>query len=81
MTKIKLTAAQLAQIAHLFTPPSDDAPWMVIAQIFESGTGTALQITGERAINVSAAMAGLAKPSKLNRARILAEWKKKNGGE
>jgi len=37
--------------------------------------------TGERAINVSAAMAGLAKPSKLNRARILADWRKKNGGE
>jgi len=81
MTKINLNAVQLAQIAHLFTPPSDDAPWMVVAQIRDTGECIVGQVTGETAINVAAAKAGLAKPSKLNRARILADWKKKNGGE
>jgi len=81
MTKINLTTAQLAKIAHLFTPPSNGDPFSVFAQIYADGTVKAQQITGETAINVAAAKAGLAKPSKLNRARILADWKKKNGGE
>ena len=81
MTKIKLTADQLAQIAHLFTPLNNDDPWMVVAQIRDTGECAVVQLTGETCINVAAAKAGLAKPSKLNRARIVAEWKKKNGGE
>ena len=60
MTKINLNDDQLAQIAHLFTPPSDGAPWMVIAQIRDHGECAVVQLTGETAINVMAAKAGLA---------------------
>ena len=81
MIKINLNDDQLAQIAHLFTPPSDGAPWMVIAQIRDTGECEVGQLTGETCINVAAAKAGLAKPSKLNRARIVKAWQEKNGGE
>lgn len=55
-------------------------PGIVIAQI-KDGWAHCAFLEHETAINVIAAKAGLAKPSKLNRARIVAEWKKKNGGE
>jgi hypothetical protein len=81
MIKINLNDDQLAQIAHLFTPPSDGAPWMVIAQIRDHGECAVVQLTGETAINVMAAKAGLAKPSKLNRERILRNARRRDGGE
>lgn len=81
MTRIYLTQEQLILISHHFTPPTNGDPWMVMAQIRDTGECAVVQLTGETCINVAAAKAGLAKPSKLNRERILADWRKKNGGE
>lgn len=84
LIKFKLTPQQEEALQALSTMAAVTAdanePGLIIAQI-KDGYAHCAFLEHETAVNVIAAKAGLAKPSKLNRARILADWKKKNGGE
>jgi len=80
MEKIYLTDAQKIVLDPLFKVAKSAAergtPGVIIAQV-QIDRVDVMFLDHDTAINVIAAKAGLAKPSALNRKRIVAEWRKK----